>query len=136
MPCQPGVAKQSEYEYFTEILSKPDMLKCAGPLTPIGFVDPALSQLHEVLIKLELGVEFLDNFQTVLLESNIFVVNMCAKHWFKHSQAIATAADSFQRPEWIELATLIFKMTCVANNWDYKEIYNYTITSIRSRQEE
>lgn len=136
MPCQPPEKEiQSEFEFF-ESLSKSTDLACCGPVTPIAFIDPAKQQFLNLISHLDVDEDYLDSFSSILLESGMLVIFMCARHWLKHSQIIATVAHAHDSEELKQLAYLVYRFTCTSNNWDYKEISNYTSVSISSKQEE
>jgi hypothetical protein len=122
------VDTQDEYEFFTQATERPGLTYCCGPLTPLGFVDPARSQFFTILAHLKVPANYLDNFDTQVLDSGVLIITMCAKHWINHSQAITKVALSESVAEWHELAYTVYRQVCTLHNWDFKEISNYFST--------
>jgi len=122
---------QDEYEFFTQFTERPGLVSCCGPLTPLGFLDPARTQFFNVLEHLNVPINYLDNFDTQVLDSGVLIITMCAKHWINHSQAISMKAEAENIDHWHELAETIYKQVCIAHDWDFKEISNY-ITTIKT----
>jgi hypothetical protein len=137
MPCKVSTEEgQSEYEFFQQELNHPHTDYCCGPLIPLGFVNPALSHFFHALMALGADYDYLDNFELALIDSKIVLVTMCSRHWFKHSGAIGTLAEKQNNGDWMEISYYIFKLVCLTNNWDYKEMTNYiqTLNSLREKQ--
>lgn len=130
MPCRETTEeKQSEFEFFQQLTTFPDPKICCGPKVLLGFAGPALNRLHEVVAALGLDSNYLDTYEATLLESGVLLITMCSRHWMKHSEAITTAAIYAENDSWVGLAYYIYTFMCTINQWDYKEITNYTKTA-------
>lgn len=137
MPCHETVEDlQTEYEFFSQISEHPSLGDCCGPLTCVGLAHPALGQFLAALELLAVPSDYLDSFQTQVLDSGMLVITMCARHWFKHSQAIVTIGETYEHPELSQLSYYLYRVVCKVNKWDYKEITNYlkTIETLQQRE--
>jgi len=136
MSCQETTeGRQTEYEFFQQLLANKKIIDCAGPLTRIGFTSPALAALQVALLKIGLTQEYLDNYLPQVLDSAHMSLEMCPKHWIQHAQGLGTLGAQHDNDTWEQLAYYIFRVVCLSNSWDYKEILNYT-KSVKSIKED
>lgn len=120
--------KQTEYEFFCQLLNNPALNSCCGPLVPVSFTPINLKIFCQGLQHLAVQDNYLDSFQTLMLDSGIFLIVMCSKHWIVHSTALAQIGYAESVPEWGEVSHYLFRLVCELNKWDYKEIMNYLKT--------
>ena len=128
MSCQMTVHdSQTEFEFFQQLIqSYPS--DCCGLLTTLEFTPQIYALLELTLTKMGMQGEYLDRYDPVMLDSFNLRLTMCPKHWIQHAQAIGSYALGIDRVELQRLALSIFRHTCTINNWDYKEILNYSKT--------
>jgi hypothetical protein len=112
-----------EFEFYQSLSNNPDKLSCAGPKTPIGFTQDSLEFLIEVLDRLHDNV---DTFEPQMLDSSCTVLQMCAKHWILKTEELVKHAYPEDADLVFQLKLFIFNIVCLANEWDFKEILNYT----------
>ncbi len=135
MACQgEGLEKQTEFEFFQQLQRNPDVLICAGPLTQIGFVTPALTEMTQALVRIGCSQDYLDLYEQEVLDSGHMSLKMCAKHWVHHAKGIGTIAVELNNDTWEQLAYFIFRVTCLTNDWDYKEVLNFVKTIESSKR--
>jgi len=134
MVCQKTVEGQSEFGFFQQITSEPNVLVCGGPLTFIAFTRYSLDIFVEALDELKVAEDHLDFFAHQVIDSEHMAIEMCARHWLQHSTTVGTLAIAAKNESWSKLAYHILRIMCKANNWDYKEIINYgsTVSKIRA----
>lgn len=128
---QPG---QTEFDFFQELQKSPEILICAGPLTQIGMTGIALTEMKRALVRVGCSDDYLDLYDHEVLDSGHMSLTMCAKHWIHHAKGIGTIAAEVNNDTWEQLAYYIFRVTCLSNEWDYKEILNYVKTVEAFRQ--
>lgn len=137
MGCQISVeAGQTEFEFFQQIREYPDVLICCGPLTQMGFTNYSAKSFAKALVEIGCSPDYLDLFDHEVLDSGHLSYIMCAKHWITHSQGVAKISHSTGNDDWEQLAYYIFRVTCMTNEWDYKELVNYVSTSDKLRKGE
>lgn len=137
MSCQTSAeGVQTEFEFFQQLTDHPDVLICCGPLTQIGFTGYSVTTFAKALVQIGCSSDYLDLFDHEVLDSGHLSYIMCAKHWIRHSQGVAKISHAAGNPEWEQLAYYIFRVTCMANEWDYKEIVNYVSTADKQRGSE
>lgn len=130
MTCQKTIdEQQTELNFFHQLTANPDPAVCCGPIVTLGFLGPVLDGLRDIISALDLPPDYLDTFDSSLLDSGVLLVMMCSRHWMKHSEAIATVGIHHDNDFWLEIAYYIYTFMCQVNNWDYKEITNYTKTA-------
>lgn len=121
--------RQSEFEFFQQVIHNPAVTTCCGPVVKLGFDSRAMSMFSSAMDSLGLSEDYLDLFAHEVLDSVHLAMSMCAKHWIRHAQAISTIATHQNNTEWQEFAYYIFRLTCKVNDWDYKEILNFAKTA-------
>jgi hypothetical protein len=137
MPCIETVESgQKEYEFFVQMAKQSEIELCSGPVTTLGFTGPALKCFLTTLDELGMGEGYLDAFNVEVVDSELVSVQMCPKHWILHSRAIGALALSRDDDDFGQLAYYMFRLTCMANQWDHKEIANYLKTVIDLEKKE
>jgi hypothetical protein len=137
MPCTKTVeADQKEYDFFLQLVESSDIGICVGPITTLGFTGPALQCLMTTLDELGMEEGYLDAFNVEVVDSELVAVEMCPKHWILHSRAIGALALSRENDDFGQLAYYMFRLTCMGNSWDHKEITNYLKTVIDLEKKE
>jgi hypothetical protein len=126
--------RQTEFDYFQQLLSSSNN-KCCGPLTRIGFTAPTLSAANKALAQLNIGSDYLDNYSPEVLDSAHMSLEMCPKHWIEHARILGNLALKHEDELWSQLAYYVFRVVCLSNSWDYKEILNYTKSVINSKED-
>lgn len=135
MSCQASTkGAQTEFEFFQQLTDYPDAIICCGPLTQIGFTGHSVTAFAKALERIGCSPDYLDLFDHEVLDSGHLSYIMCAKHWIKHSQGVAKISHTANNSEWEQLAYYIFRVTCMVNEWDYKEIVNYVSTADKRRE--
>lgn len=130
MTCQTTISNkhQSEFEYFQQMASRPDSSQCCGPLTMLAFSSESLIMLHEGLTAAGVSSVDIDNFTSSMLDSSHLGYLLCAKHWMELVKKLGKVSLGNTNDNWIQLSFYIFRVLCLTNDWDYKEIMNYTKT--------
>jgi hypothetical protein len=119
-------SEQSEFEFFQQLNNLQS--NCAGPLTIIAFTQASLAAITSALLKSGQGLGYLDSYQHEVLDSSHSSFIMCAKHWIETTQKIGKVGVEFNNEIWLQLSFYIFRVLCLTNDWDYKEIVNYLKT--------
>ncbi len=119
------IGNQTEFEFFQQLRSNHDTPSCCGPLTTIGFTKPSMAVVHRSMERIGLPDGYLDNYSPELLDSSHMSLTMCPKHWILHARGIGKLAENTDDDVLHQLAYYIFRLVCLTNNWDYKEILNY-----------
>ncbi len=118
---------QTEFEFFQQLSRDIDNNTCAGPKTCIGFTLPSLDLIKVLFFQTTSDPDFIDTLNPTMLDSSCVVLSMCAKHWIIKALEFSIISEKFEGTELItELSFFIFKLTCLSNDWDYKEVTNYT----------
>lgn len=120
---------QSEFDFFQQLTYSKEVYQCAGPITRIGFTAPALKEVQKLIDDIGLDSNYLDRYDPEVLDSAHLSLAMCPKHWMQHSLAMATKAEQENNDLWEQLAYYVFRVVCLSNEWDYKEVLNYTKTA-------
>lgn len=129
MSCQgSGKPDATEFDFFQQMLKYPDILICCGPLTQIGFTGPSLLEFRNALMAAGCSEDYLDLYEHEVLDSGYMSVKMCAKHWIEHARSAGAAGIAHSNPAWETIASHIFKVTSLTNDWDFKEILNFVKT--------
>jgi hypothetical protein len=130
MTCQSTVeGRQSEFDFFRQMIETPEMFECCGPLTTIGFTRPSMSTFHSAIAKMGLVEGHLDSYDPKMLDSSHMSLTMCPKHWILHARGVGKLAEDEDSEILAHLAYYLFRVTCLTNEWDYKEILNYAKTA-------
>ena len=130
--------KQTEFEFFQDLKEHPEVIMCAGPVTQIGFTGPTLTEFNRALHRLGVSEDYLDLYEHEVLDSGHMSIYMCAKHWFHHAQGVGTIAAEVNNSDWEQIGYHLFRVTCMTNGWDYKEVLNFiqTASSLRRSKED
>lgn len=135
MSCeQKSEGNQTEFEFFQQMQANRFVTSCCGPVVEIGFNSDNLSWFSNALEELGLSPDYLDFYDPSVLDSSHMSLTMCSKHWIEHCTAVSGIADKVKNTNWMHLAYYTFRVVCLSNNWDYKEVLNYSknITSAKS----
>ena len=126
MTCQSTTTgRQTEFEFFQQLRQNHETVLCCGPLTEIGFTKPSMAVIHKSMADIGLPEGYLDNYSPELLDSSHMSLTMCPKHWILHARGIGKLAEQTDDDVLHQLAYYIFRLVCLTNDWDYKEILNY-----------
>ncbi len=118
---------QTEFEFFQQLSRDVGTITCSGPKTCIGFTLPSLELMKILFLQTTSDPDFIDTLNPTMLDSSCVVLSMCAKHWIIKALEFSAIGDTFEDPDLInEISFFIFKITCLSNDWDYKEVTNYT----------
>lgn len=130
MSCQETIERQNEFEFFQQLLEHMSAPECCGPVNRIGFTQSSLIALAVGIRQLGLDEdEFLAQFEPVKIDSGTESFAMCSKHWIVFSKYIGTEAVKIKNEALGQLAYYIFRVVCLNNDWDYKEVLNYIKTA-------
>ena len=126
MTCLKTVdGKQTEFEFYRQMVDSPNAQTCCGPNISIGFSRPLISLWKDLLEITGRSLKYLDSFQPLVLDSNHIALTMCARHWLQYSSIFQEAGQELNRDSWIDLAHYLFHITCLMASWDSKELTNY-----------
>jgi hypothetical protein len=119
--------RQTEFEFYQQMMNTPDGTHCCGPKLAIGLTRDSMKSFLDFLVqhKLTIGTEYLDKFDPVVIDSQHLSLTMCARHWFQHADLLGNAGEVYDTDAWDHLSFFIFRVTCIMNSWDTKEITNY-----------
>lgn len=117
--------RQTEFAFYQQLISTPDADSCCGPLSHIVFDDRSVRGLFVVAGVANLGEDYLDRFDPVVLDSCNLRLTMCARHWLQHVDVLHQASHTYHRHDWEDLAFYMYKATILLNGWDEKELSNY-----------
>lgn len=134
MTCQSTILdRQTEFDFFQQLIENHETINCCGPLTPLGFTRTSMAVIHKSMAKIGLPVGYLDNYSPEVLDSSHMSLTMCPKHWILHARGIGKLAEQTEDDVLHQLAYYIFRLVCLTNEWDYKEILNYASSVGSSR---
>lgn len=126
MSCDTTVeGRQTEFDFYQQLMNTPNGSDCCGPKTAIGFTRPTMQILVNFVLSAGRPPEYLDTYDPQVLGSTQLSLTMCARHWFQHSDLLHKASHLANRSDWNELSFYLFEVTCFLNDWDVKEISNY-----------
>ncbi len=118
---------QTEFEFFQQLSKNIDDTTCAGPKTCIGFTLPSLELMKVLFFHTTSDPDFIDTLNPTMLDSSCVVLSMCAKHWIIKALEFNLVGEKLEDTDLVtEVSFFIYKLTCLSNNWDYKEVTNYT----------
>jgi hypothetical protein len=132
--CTSSVNAQSEFEFFRQLTENPDIMDCCGPIVRIGFTEDSIHVISLALAALDLSIDYLDMFDFQMLDSTKSYA-MCSKHWIEHAKKFGSIAVHVNDGLLAQLAYYIFRVVCLSNNWDYKEVLNYTKTASNIKEQ-
>lgn len=126
MSCTQTVGSdQSEFDFFLQLKDRRDMHLCCGPIIPVGFGPSVMRIFRTALIVMGSSADYLDRYDPVMLDSSDICLTMCSRHWIQHVDALKIGGKETENAEWDDLAFYIFKVVCLVNAWDGKELSNY-----------
>lgn len=126
MSCMRTVeGRQTEFDFFQQLVSTPSGDICCGPLTHVVFDEMSMRNLLVLLGSINLGDDYLDRFDLKVLDSHNLRLTMCARHWLQHVDIVHQASHTYHRHDWEDIAFYVYKSTMLLNGWDEKELSNY-----------
>ncbi len=126
MSCVSTVGtKQTEFEFYQQLMNIQDSSQCCGPKYHLVLSKLNVSQLAELLEVVGVSVDYLDTFDPEVLDSQYLSLTMCARHWLQIQDLLHEGSHQTGNDSWNDLSFYIFKMTCLLNGWDSKEMQNY-----------
>lgn len=129
MVCQSTVSEdQSEFEFFQQLFSNKDNTNCCGPRVRMGFGGHSLSLLTSSLLAAGYGIDYLDNCDPLVLDSSHLSFIHCSRHWIGVVRDIGSIAVKSENDLWMQLSFYVFRVLCLTNSWDHKELMNYLKT--------
>ena len=117
--------RQTEFEFFRQMIEKPDGDACCGPITHVVFDKISTQSLFILFGSMNQDENYLDKFDFKVLDSNNIRLTMCARHWLQHVDILHKASHAYHRHDWNDIAFYVYKVTCLLNAWDEKELSNY-----------
>lgn len=128
MSCEVTCAEtQTEFEFFQQMINS-DSQACCGPITLIGFTSSSLTSVIQGLIRQGVPLDYLDNYRSQVLDSSHIGFAMCSKHWVSITSKLGVAGAESNNDIWLQLSFYMFRVLCLTNGWDHKEIINYLKT--------
>jgi hypothetical protein len=115
---------QSEFAFFQQLVTSTDVNDCCGQLNTLAFTGHALNTLSQAL--LSGGIEMdLDSIDHQVLDSGYLGISMCSKHWLMHIHLAGKQGINSKNEYWVQLTTYLYRLICVSNKWDHKDLTNY-----------
>jgi hypothetical protein len=135
MSCAQTVeSRQTEFEFFQQMLENKPVTRCCGPLVEIGFTRSSLLLFNEALTEIGLKNDYLDFYDPHVLDSSHMSFTMCSRHWAEHCTSTYAIGEKLDNRLWKDLSFYIFRVFCLTNEWDYKEIVNYFKNIISAKE--
>lgn len=134
MSCTTNTPNQTEFEFFQELTAHPQLEICCGPVTMLGFTPDVFLLFQQIMCEVGMQDTYLDRYDRRVVDFGLEALTMCAKHWVEHSKVIGTKAFEVTNEYYAELAYSTFRLVCINNEWDYREVLNYTKTANSLRE--
>ena len=126
MSCVTSIeGNQTEFEFYQQLMRSADSDACCGPKLDIRFSNQGINSLSQLLTVAQLSPRHLDSLKPVMLDSKGLRLTQCSRHWLQLEDLLHKASHWRGREDWNQLSHYIFKLVCLMNGWDEKEIINY-----------
>jgi hypothetical protein len=119
---------QSEFDFLQELIRTRHTDACCGPMVEIGFTKPYLTKLQVSLTSEGYPTGYLDKFNPQVLDSSQLSLEVCSRHWIDLIKIVGKIATQNNDKMLLQMPFFIFRILCLTNRWDHKELLNYLKT--------